>query len=529
MKAYRCKVSIKNSRPPVWQRCWIPGGISFSALSIILDELTEERHGDDFRFEVFRQARAWELSEDAPLQSDYYYTAYSAAHTPIDALFDLGRPVNYLGAENTYRIDVEEQTEAYDYPYPLLVKAVSVPNARDRHERLKAYISVEDRECGPLTRRELLSAVSDGVLRLGRVSGEPEEDVTYKPSAGSLLKKLGEMLRGHFLDEEGRIYRRYGMEELLSAYGEADLRILAADYGLADPKSRDRDELIGALAKMLLEPERVRRAFGILSDDEAAVFEKALASHGHYAIPEGQEMYFDSLREMGYVFIDKDGAIADIPSELDAMYEDLNTEAFHERRRKRNWIMRCLNEIVPPYYCIMPLKKFCRLCRRTEYPRIEADEVPALLEGIPPVFSECVLRGDELCHKEAAEDTEIYDYVVYEQGDKPYRIMREAEIAELLAYGYPPQEPAYIRLKDYLTGTFRLDAKLTEEIAAEICEIAAYGNDTMKTYEELCAYVKPNRKQAEALIRILQDIHNNTPTCLNRGFAPSRLLESRSF
>lgn len=526
MRAYKCRVSIKNRRPPVWLRCWIPGGISFSALSLILDELTGERHGDDFRFEIFREAWVWEPSEDTPLQSDACHDAYSAAHTPIDTLFGRGRAVYYLGSENTYKIEIEEQTEAYPLSGPMLLKAVSVPDAQERFERLRSCISVQNSPGEPLTRRELLEAARDGVLRLTQVPDEPEPHVTYEPSAYTLFRELGELLHNRFMDKDGRLYRRYEMRELLDAYNEEDFRIVAVNHGLPDPAERDRDPLSEELAEMLLSPETARTYFGLISDNEAARFDAALDAGGHYRIPEGCEEDFDILREMGYVFIDRDGKYADIPLELDALYGQINTEPFREQRRKRQWVMRCLNEIVPTYYGVISLKKFCRLCRRTEGPRIEADEVPALLGQIPDMFSGCVLRGDELCAKDIAEDPESYEYIISQQGDKPYHIMREGEIADLLEYGYPPHEPSYRKLMAYLTDTLHLDRELTKDIAADLCETAAYGHGIFQCYETLCDYVRPNRKQVEALIRLLQDVCNNTPTCLNRGYTPNRLSDS---
>lgn len=39
MKAYQLKILIKNSKPPIWRRCIVPAGITFSQLSFILDNV----------------------------------------------------------------------------------------------------------------------------------------------------------------------------------------------------------------------------------------------------------------------------------------------------------------------------------------------------------------------------------------------------------------------------------------------------------------------------------------------------------
>ena len=202
MKAYRCKVSVKDSKPPVWVRCWIPGGISFSALSLLLDEITGERHGDDFHFEIFRQARVWEPSKDAPLRGDTYHDAYSAAHTSVDELFKVGLALTYTGSEHTFRIQVEEWTEGYSFQYPKLVKSISVSDAQKRFDRLASGVSVQETPCEPLSRRELQMSASDGVLRLGPVTGGVRLDETYMPSTNSFLKAMGEMLKKQSKDQK---------------------------------------------------------------------------------------------------------------------------------------------------------------------------------------------------------------------------------------------------------------------------------------------------------------------------------------
>ena len=39
MKAYQMKIAIKNSHPPIWRRFIVPAGLSFSQLSIVLNEV----------------------------------------------------------------------------------------------------------------------------------------------------------------------------------------------------------------------------------------------------------------------------------------------------------------------------------------------------------------------------------------------------------------------------------------------------------------------------------------------------------
>ena len=185
---------------------------------------------------------------------------------------------------------------------------------------------------------------------------------------------------------------------------------------------------------------------------------------------------------------------------------------------------QCLNEIVPPYYGIIPMRKFCRLCRRTEAPEIAADEIPSLLAQIPEEYTCCVVRGSEICSVNLAERKSDYDYVVSVHGDKPWYIMREKEISELLRYGYPPHEVSYLRFKGYLRRTFRLSDPNIEEITSRIHRLMAYDYDTDRYFEVLGEYgVRLSRRQLEELLKLFQNMCNNTPTFYNRGFTPNRM------
>ena len=56
MKGYSLKVTVKGRKPPVWWRCYTAAGITFSALSMILDALTEQPGKNDFCFVISRMA-----------------------------------------------------------------------------------------------------------------------------------------------------------------------------------------------------------------------------------------------------------------------------------------------------------------------------------------------------------------------------------------------------------------------------------------------------------------------------------------
>lgn len=57
MKKYQLKIMIKNSKPPIWRRCVIPAGISFSKLGEILDLVMgwQGKKSNEFEFYYRKQ------------------------------------------------------------------------------------------------------------------------------------------------------------------------------------------------------------------------------------------------------------------------------------------------------------------------------------------------------------------------------------------------------------------------------------------------------------------------------------------
>lgn len=195
VKQYQCKIIIKNSKPPIWWRCLIPGDISFSALSIILDELTGAKCEDSFSFDMLRIARIWEPTKEKPLQADFYHAAYSAAHTSLKTVFDLGKTVNYHCGDQTYRIEVEDAEDGFKHPILLLLKVPWHVNGLELSQRLDRRIHIS-KENGmiPLKRHEIEEATKEGTVQIGLVQTNPEDEETVRPSSQMVFRKIADAL-----------------------------------------------------------------------------------------------------------------------------------------------------------------------------------------------------------------------------------------------------------------------------------------------------------------------------------------------
>lgn len=113
MKAYQLKAAIKNHKPTVWRRCIVPGGITYSQLSMILTEVMGREEEADFEFEFYqKKIRFGESGEGRPLKPDYSYSVAEASEFYIDELLDTEEWFSfYYGDQLKLRVTIEKRLE----------------------------------------------------------------------------------------------------------------------------------------------------------------------------------------------------------------------------------------------------------------------------------------------------------------------------------------------------------------------------------------------------------------------------------
>ena len=127
MNAYQLKAAIKNQKPTVWRRCIVPGGITYSQLSLVLTEIMGRGEEGDFEFEFYqKKIRFGESREDKSLRVDYYYSVAEASEFYIDELLDTEDWFSfYYGDQLKLRVTIEKRLERDndEYTWPFIVDA----------------------------------------------------------------------------------------------------------------------------------------------------------------------------------------------------------------------------------------------------------------------------------------------------------------------------------------------------------------------------------------------------------------------
>ena len=263
----------------------------------------------------------------------------------------------------------------------------------------------------------------------------------------------------------------------------------------------------------------------MLNDEELQTFEEAIRSEDDlYTFPEERREAVEKLCYLGYLAKQKNMLAVWIPEELKEVYPIVNTEMFQEKRQKIQWIMKIMNRIIPVYYGEIPMNRFCRLCRRTDNPEMKPEEVPGLIKFIQEDFVDVQIDNNLICSDYYIEHPEIRKQLAEAQSGKPYYIMRQNEISELLEYGYPVKEYWHNRMLTWLIEkrknkeeAMRLVSEIHQQIAL------AYTQDDILNYLEQRGI---REVKMDEFSKIYERMKDNTPCIENRGYS-SAMMRAR--
>ena len=129
MKAYQMKITIKDSHPPIWRRFIVPAGLSFSQLSVVLNEIMGWSGYHMFSFEFYKRMIRIEEEDEFDGFDDYYdfddSLVLDAASTLIDEHLDAEDRFTYIydfGDDWRHAVVVEKVIEDYEHNYPVVIK-----------------------------------------------------------------------------------------------------------------------------------------------------------------------------------------------------------------------------------------------------------------------------------------------------------------------------------------------------------------------------------------------------------------------
>ena len=530
MRAYQIKIILKNSKPPVWRRCLIPAGITFSQLALILEDIVESERCAGYEYEFYQAGvRVREWKEGERQAATYYYDFQCASDTFIDSLADKEAWFTFRpGDGRQYRAEIEKRlSEAISHPVIIKEKTgLQECGWRDTDTvnwELEQRYPIRYGEPDYRTFEELREDVEHSDRGLTGACCPKDKTDRNNPSGKTVMRAFADIIMQRHINEQEEKSRHPSIKEFLLEETKETLQEMAKDLHLTSYKSLDKNSLAEKISDEILKTEVMAKRMLLLSDAEIREFEKAVAKENGY-YPDRNEMEnLEKLYNLTYVMLYSDD-YAEVPREAAEIYRTINTPAYQEERRGTYWLYHCLMMVDLLYACA-PAAIVCRMMKKCLDRKVERAELESLWANIPDELNPCILLDDKVIVKEALKDN-VYLRIEASQGDKKFYIPSSDEIVEYTENGYPVSDPYYSRLKTFFIEELDMDLDKSEEYMPAIWNRVSMGNSLADIMEMLGGQgiVFPSEKAMRKFVSLMTDVNNHTRMLSNRGWTPNEML-----
>ncbi|MCH1981311.1 plasmid pRiA4b ORF-3 family protein [Ruminococcus sp. OA3] len=549
MKAYQLKVGIKNAKPPVWRRVVVPAGITFSQLSIILNQTMGWSGYHLFRFEMRNSfAMIQEDDEDfteSMLSNDEY--CLDASETFIDTLVEQEDWFTYyydFGDDWRHKITVEAVLPDYEKSAPCVLKykgncpiedsgglygyyeCLDIMNdpqhpqhdemqewAREQgyesydmdavNKEFKANFHVIYGEGENRFQEEIYEAMAEGETGL-LVTRNPKDTKRPKPDWNHQEESLAE------------VFECYQLHDILD---------IARMHGLKVELPKGRDDLIACTVSHILRPEIMCRFFLCLRDDEISAYEAAIQVKGPYEADDPD--VFERLQCAGYCGV-LDGDYIMVPDDAAGAYGMLKAEGILKERVRRSFLLDCL-QAAGYLYGVAELKAIASIYNQNCDDRISEQDITDTYEQLPDGYKDFILSDALYIQKPLYADA-TYKRLWEIQDGKEYYIPTRREICDIVVHGYLPHGEGICKFVEYLMTEKELPGIDAEFIGArvqwEICSGCSV-REIFDFIEEHAVQIESNEELQE-LADVLMLLWNDTRMIVNRGAKPGELLKGQS-
>lgn len=577
MKVYQLKAAIKNIKPPAWKRCLIPAGITFAQLGIILEELMETDVTEAYEFEFYqRKIHVREWRENGNI-SRYMFDFMSASDTYIDTLLHEGEWFTFrTQSEREYRVTIEKCMENIEFSYPVIVKqkenasVCTWAETAEKNKELQRVFSIQYGDPDYRTFQELRKDLEKGVTGLRGNHKAVSRDIRNKKSPDTMLQEMAEQLIKPYIEramsqmsqkmenkENGEfVYNpQVGLEILesietdmrrelpqklfgrtsakaesrnpmvvgyLMAYGKDDLIEIAEELHLRH-KGLKKAELAEKIKNEILTPAVMKRRMLLLSDEEIEAFEEIIREGICYR---AKEQNLEALYNLDYIAWYEDGYV-EVPREVSAVYEKINTQEYQRMRRQVVWMYACL-QMVGLFYASAPVRIIYRLYRKREGYKVSMEEFLEVFQQVPEEENPCVIQDGKMIYKRLLRDNLYLNIEQYQKG-KDFYIPTVDEVWDYLQNGYPSKDVHYQKLGEFFKKELGMEPDYSSSLLSHMWKEISMGagfSDVMDLVNEE-GIVFPTERAVEQFAGIMMDVNNHTRMLDNRGHTPLE-ISSRS-
>lgn len=535
MKKYQIKVVEKNTKPPVWRRCLVPSGITFSQLAVILEIIAETKVSEQYEFEFYQagiQLREWREGENAVRRYNFDY--WCSSDTYVDDL--MGQEAWFTfrtGKEKEYRVTIEKCVTD-EKPYPYILKQKESPDSRTwmdvekANQELRGQFQVTYGDPDYRTFDELKQEMKTGSFGLRGAEKPVSRTERNEKSSETKLREFADLLQKHLAENRNaqeRYTRNPEMAEIMSSWTKAELKNLAEDLELKGYHSLKKDILVCKIKEELLKPSVMERQMLMFSDEEIAAFESVLKTTGYYPVRKDLEL-LEGFYNLAYVGIYNDNFAA-VPDEVKKIYKKVNTPKFRKKRKTAFWMIRCLTMVIF-LYVLAPISVIKEMLVKCLGECIGEEEFREIFTLIPDYLNPCVIRGEWVIYKEVLPQG-LYNKIKESQGDLEYYIPEQEEILDYTGHGYPSRDTCCRKVKEFLIKRMKIEEEQTENLMQGIYSRISLGggpSDVTEIFEEE-GIIFPDETTVRDFIALLIELNNSTRMIQNRGWTPSEMTKKR--
>lgn len=558
MKAYQLKIQIQDSHPPIWRRLIVPAGLSFSQLSIVLNEAMGWCGYHLSSFEFFHQKiRIEEEIEEYDAWGWDEYDLLEAGETLIDEFLDDEKWFTYIydfGDYWKHRVTIEKVLTDYEKNYAQIIKYKEDTPYEDcggiygyyelleildepkhpEYEQMKEWtenhftekfdlervngrlkeLYLSDKVSDPMTQNEIYEEILTKSCPFKRI--QVEEDLPFTD------EKLSDW-------EEAKIYadmKKMTFRDILKEYSRNELVEIAKNLHLSGYSKLKKEKLLDRMCVDLLDRNVMRKAFRFLSEAEM----KLLEQEENFLEIDALSIEYDTLFELGYVYCESNWPveIVYVPQEVKDAYRANCDEEWKKDVVRDQELLMYLNTSAE-LYGICPIHKALELYQRDCGETVNEFGVIGFCDLVPENKKIFVIQEGKLIIRMLAGENLVADVSAMHKNFDYYEPTKE-EIQLLGKEGYLPFSRELNDLKKF----FQKYGKETEADAEDLCKrvqfLARIGEQFDGIMEMLdeCYLgfdeVVHNEKRMDALMEKLFRVIQTTRTFILRGHSPGEVM-----
>ena len=492
---YQLKITRKGTKPPVWRRCVVAADVTFTKMAAMLEELVQYPAGSPYEIEFFQ--KKIQIRENGDGEAKNNFTLLNAADTETAELMDSGKWFTFrqYGADKEapeYRVDIEKKEEGTAETPSVIkeVKAEDDPYWSEAPEK-KASVAVET-EVETAKATEAIAA-AEAAVRVAETAD------TEKVPAGSR--------------------RNPSVRDFLMSYRKEDLLSIAGELGL-HCKGMDQEDIASEVAAEVLKPEVMKACFLVADDQEVQAFEAAV-QRKCFHVTEDEWDTLQWLNDMGYLVSYSDD-YAEVPAEVTAVYDEINTPEFQTLRSQVNWMRDCF-VMVSYLYVSAPAKTVYEMFSQRKGFDIGYEKFIELYHTIPEKASVCQLVGDQIILKSALTNN-IYKDIERRQGGRKFYIPSVDEVMDYAKNGYPTRSASYQKLGRFLRDEMKVSDAVKDQTLFFIYKECSMEGRMSAIMENLSQKgLQFSDEQLEKFTKLMMDANNNTRMLEYRGFTPNEI------